>query len=165
MRFTRVGVAVGFAAMLVAAASAGAATSPRAAVKPTTFHLVEIDHSFNLIDNPPKLKSRRDFVSAGDAFVFTSELRTKGGKHAGWLDVQCTFVSGGKFGVAECQGIFRLGGGSLVGAATTTMADSPTEIAILGGTGVYAGMRGQVRSVPVGGENGNRTNDTFTLWK
>jgi hypothetical protein len=165
MRFTIAGVALGIATVLVAAAAAGA-TSPQTTAKPTTFHLVEIDHSFNLVDNPPTMKSRRDSISAGDAFVFSSELRTKGGKHAGWLDAQCTFVSGGKNGIATCQGIYRLGGGTLVAAATTTeSSEGATNIAILGGTGVYAGMRGQVRSVPVGGENSSRSNDTFTLWK
>ena len=165
MRFRFPGVAVGVAAALVAAAGAPAATSPRTVTSPVTLHLVEIDHSFKLIDLPPKLKSRGDYFSAGDSLVFTSELRTSGGKHAGWLDADCTVVSGGKAGVMQCEGTFRLGGGSLVGAATSGFGNSPTTIAILGGTGAYAGVRGQVRSVPVGGQHGNRANDTFTLWK
>src|SRR5262249_57138733 len=100
-----------------------------------------------------------------DTFVFTSELRTPAGKHAGWLDATCTQVTGGKAGMSQCEGTFRLGGGSLIAAATAGLNDATTNIAILGGTGVYAGMRGQVRSVTVGGENSNRSNDTFTLWK
>jgi hypothetical protein len=164
MRFTLAGVAVILATVLTAAA-ASAATSPQTVAKPTTFHLVEIDHSFKLVDNPPKLKSRNDFFSAGDTFVFSSELRTPAGKHAGWLDAQCTVVTGGKAGTTTCQGAFRLGGGSLIAAATTGENDAVTNVAILGGTGVYAGMRGQVRSVTVGGQNSNRSNDTFTLWK
>jgi hypothetical protein len=166
MRFTLAGVAAGVAMVLVAAGLASAATSPQTTAKPTTFSLVEIDHSFHLTDNPPKLKSRTDSLSAGDQFVFTSELRTKAGKHAGWLDAACTFVSGGKAGLAQCTGTFRLGGGTLTAAAMTSEeSNGPAYIAILGGTGAYAGMRGQMRSVPLDGPNGSKSNDTFTLWK
>ena len=57
----------------------------------------------------------------------------------------------------------RLPGGQLILAATTTENSGPTDIAVLGGTGAYAGVRGVARSVPVGGSNSNRSNDTITL--
>jgi len=38
-----------------------------------------------------------------------------------------------------------------------------TNIAIIGGTGAYAGVRGQIRSV--GGPNSNRSHDTVTFWR
>ena len=165
MRFNLAGIVAGIAAVLIVVAGAAAATSPQTVAKPMTFHLVEIDHSFGMVDNPPKLKSRHDFFSPGDSFVFSSELKTTSGKHAGWLDAHCTVVTGGKAGLSQCEGTFRLGGGSLIAAATTSLNNAKTNVAIVGGTGAYAGMRGQVVSVSIGGENGNRSNDTFTLWK
>jgi len=165
MRFTLAGV-LGLAAALAATGATWAATSPTSTAKPMTFHMVEIDHSFKFNDVDPKLKSRNDFFSAGDSFVFTSELKTPGGKHTGWLSASCVVVSGGKAGLTQCEGSFRLAGGELIAAATLPGEnEGPSNIAILGGTGSYAGMRGVVRSVPVGGQNSNRSNDTFTLWK
>src|SRR5262249_27669537 len=142
MRFTLAGVVACVAMALAATGAAWAATSPTTTAKPTTFHMVEIDHSFQFNDVAPKLKSRNDYFSAGDSFVFTSELKTPGGKHAGWLDASCTVVSGGKSGLTQCQGAFRLAGGQLIASATVTQLDGPSDIAILGGTGSYAGMRG-----------------------
>ena len=165
MRFTLAGVVACVAMALAATGAAWAATSPTTTAKPMTFHMVEIDHSFHFNDVAPKLKSRNDFFSAGDSFVFTSELKTPAGKHAGWLDGSCTVVSGGRSGLTQCQGAFRLAGGALIASASMAQNEETTNIAILGGTGSYTGMHGQVRSVPVGGQNGNRSNDTFTLWK
>jgi hypothetical protein len=165
MRSKLASAAVGGMVALLVIAGAAWAASPAATPKPMTFHLVEVDHSFHLNDIAPKLKSRNDYFSAGDSFVFTSELKSTGGKHTGWLDATCTVVSGGKTGLTQCQGSFRLAGGELIAAATAGNESGATNIAIVGGTGAYAGFRGTVRSVPVGGPNSNRSNDTFTLWK
>jgi len=130
----------------------------------STFHLVEIDHSFSYVDNPPKGGSNQP-PSAGDSFEFSSELRTPSGKHAGWLYASCSAVTGGQSGQSLCLGTFRLAGGELIASATAGNENGPTDIAILGGTKAYAGMRGTVHSVPVGGENSTRSNDTFRIWK
>jgi hypothetical protein len=161
----------GAAACAVAVALAIAAVGTAASSKPTTksavttLHLVEIDHSFNLVDNPPKVSRQDQEFSPGDGFVFSAELRTMTGKHAGWLDATCSAVTGGRNAVTACTGAFRLAGGELIAAATVAGDHKVTSIAIIGGTGAYAGVRGQVRSVSIGGANSNRSNDTLTFWQ
>ena len=152
------------AALVFAAIGLGKAT-PSSSPPVTTLHLVEIDHSFNFVDNPPKIDPAKQQFSPGDAFVFSSELKTRSGKHAGWLDASCSAVTGGKNGVTECTGAFRLAGGELIASATVAGDEKVTNIAIIGGTGAYAGMRGQVRSVSVGGPDSNRSNDTIRIWR
>jgi len=142
------------------AASATAKTSKPAV---TTMHLIEVQGQFHIVnDTPPKITGPNSPFSAGDSFVFTSELRTKSGKHAGWLDASCVAITGGKSAVTGCNGVFRLAGGQLILAAAPPQSNAPTDIAIVGGTGAYAGVRGQVRSVEV---SDTRNDDTVTFWK
>jgi len=168
MRFKVLGAAAcgAFTAALVFVALGTAASAkPVMPAAVTTLHLVEIDHSFNFVDNPPKLDPKTQEFSPGDSFVFSSELRTSSGKHAGWLDATCSAVTGGKNAATECTGAFRLTGGELVASATVAGDHKVTNISIVGGTGAYAGVRGQVRSVSIGGADSNRSNDTITFWK
>src|SRR5579862_4131715 len=123
-----------------------------------TMHLIEVQGQFHIVnDTPPKITGPNSPFSAGDSFVFTSELRTPGGKHAGWLDASCVAITGGAKAVTECTGAFRLAGGELILSASPSQSNGPTDIAILGGTGAYAGVRGQVHSVEV---SDTRSNDT-----
>jgi hypothetical protein len=165
MRFKFLGAALGCAlsTALVFAAVGLAKSSPATSSSVTTMHLVEVQGAFHIVnDTPPKLTGDHSPFSAGDSFVFTSELRTKSGKHAGWLDGSCVAITGGKKAVTSCEGVFRLAGGELILAATPPQSDGPTDIAIIGGTGAYAGVRGQVHSVTV---SDTRNADTLTFWK
>jgi hypothetical protein len=159
MRIKLLGAAlVAVLATLALSAVAGAST------KVTTFHLVEVSQSFHFVDTPP-LGGQQAPPSAGDQFVFVSKLETKSGKHAGMLYVTCTEVTGGKDAVASCVGNFALAGGALTASAVIHgEGGGPSSIAILGGTKAYAGMRGTVLSVPRG-KDGNRSDDTFTLYR
>jgi hypothetical protein len=148
-----------------AAVAAAASAKPATPAAVTTLHLVEIDHSFNVVDNPPKIDRESQQFSPGDSFVFSAELKTLSGKHAGWLDASCSAVTGGENSVTACTGAFRLAGGELVASATVAGDHKVTNIAIIGGTGVYAGVRGQVRSVSIGGPDSNRSNDTISFWR
>jgi hypothetical protein len=133
-------IAVSVVAGVVAAAVSAKGSSV------TTIRLVEKDKAFHFVDNPP-LGGQNRAPSMGDQFVFTSELLTRSGKHAGMLYATCTVMSGGKGTVSTCSGTFGLKGGQLA-AMTTLVGEAKTDrIAIVGGTGIYAGARGEVISV------------------
>lgn len=145
------------AAGVVAAASAASTASSTAVV----FHLVEKDSSFHLVDNPP-LQGPNRAPTAGDQFVFVSTLWTRSGKRAGTLRATCAVTEGGQQGATTCYGTFGLRGGQLEGMATVLGDAKVTNIAIVGGTGAYAGVRGTVKSVSRG-EESPFSDDTFTL--
>jgi hypothetical protein len=146
------------AVSVVTGVVAAAATATGSGV--TTIHLVERDTAFHVVDNPP-LSGENKPPSMGDVFAFTSELLTRSGKHAGTLHATCTVTSGGKRGVVTCFGTFGLKGGQLAGVAT--LGQTKTDrIAIVGGTGIYAGARGEVISVSRG-ENSPFSDDTIRL--
>jgi hypothetical protein len=164
MRFKLLGAALGCAlsgALVFAAVGLGKA-NPAASSAVTTMHLVEVQGGFHIVNDTPKLTGQNSPFSAGDSFVFSSELRTRGGKHAGWLDASCVAVTGGIKAVTSCEGVFRLAGGELILAAAPPQSNGPTDIAIIGGTGAYMGVRGQVHSVTV---SNTRNADTLTFWK
>ena len=148
-------VAAGVAAGLIVA-TAGATGS-----RVTTFHLVEKDNSFHFVDNSPR-GGKNQRPSAGDQFVFTGELLTRSGKHAGKLHATCTITAAGKPMVSTCLGTFGLQGGQLEAQTTITDGAKADHIAIVGGTGVYAGARGDVISVSRG-ENSPFSDDTIRL--
>jgi hypothetical protein len=126
----------------------------------TTIRLVEKDKAFHFVDNPP-LGGQNKPPSIGDEFAFTSELLTRSGKHAGMLHATCTVTLGGKNTVSTCFGTFGLKGGQLAGM--TTIGETKTDrIAIVGGTGIYAGVRGEAISVNRG-ENSPFSDTTIRL--
>jgi len=143
---------------ITALSAAGAHTAGSRSV---TFHLVEKDVGFNFIDNPP----RQGFNAPpliGDQFAFTSEVQTKAGAHAGSLDATCTVSRGGNHGTGPCYGVFSFKGGQIAGIATLSFTSNVTRVIIVGGTGVYEGVRGTDVSVSRG-ENSRFTDDTFHL--
>jgi hypothetical protein len=150
------------AVSVLGATAARGAPRTTTATKSVTFHLVEKDVGFNFIDNPP----RQGFRAApliGDGFAFTSELRTKSGAHAGWLEATCTVARGGTRSEGPCYGVFALKGGQLMAMAQFKFyGNAPTHVVIVGGTGVYRGATGSVLSVSRG-ENSEYSDDTFTL--
>ena len=142
-------------AMPVAAGAAGTTS------KSFTFHLVEKQMAFNFIDNPPRQGFHQPPL-LGDQFAFTSNLMTKSGSHAGTLDVTCTVTRGGIHATGPCSGVFAFKGGQLMAMARFSFGNAPTEVAILGGTGVYRGATGYVTSVSRG-ENSPFSDDTFHI--
>lgn len=120
--------------------------------KSVTFHLVEKDLGFNFVDNPPRQGFRVPPLM-GDAFTITSELQTRGGKHAGYLVATCTVAKGGANGKATCTGQFLLKGGTLALSAAINFAENNPggdNIAIVGGTGVYEAALGSIHAVSRG---------------
>jgi hypothetical protein len=127
----------------------------------TTIRLVEKDKAFHFVDNAP-LGGQNRPPSMGDQFVFTSELLTRSGKHAGILHATCTVTAGGRNTVSTCFGTFGLKGGQLAAMTTIVGETKKDRIAIVGGTGIYAGARGEVISVDRG-ENTPYSDDTIRL--
>jgi hypothetical protein len=152
-----VGVVTGVVVTAATANSSGVTTKSSGV---TTIHLVEKDKAFHFVDNPP-LGGQNKPPSMGDEAVFTSELLTRSGKHVGLLHATCTVTSGGKHTVMSCFGTFGLKGGQLAGMAT--LGEAKTDrIAIVGGTGIYAGARGEATSVSRG-ENSPFSDTTIRL--
>jgi hypothetical protein len=150
---------VAAAALAAVIAGSGAAkTSPT-----VTFHLVEKSLTFHFVDTPP-FGGENQPPSQGDSFVFTSELLTRARKHAGMLRAVCHVTAGGRVGALTCFGTFGLKGGQLEGMATIRGEPRRMHIAIVGGTGVYVGVRGEVVSVQRG-EDSPFSDDTFRLFK
>ena len=143
----RVSVFVGACAAAVVALPLLAAAAT--ASKSVTFHLVEKQSAFNFIDNPPRQGPRQPPLM-GDQFVFTSDLITKSGAHAGLGNVACTVVSGGSNPSGSCYGTFSFKGGEIMVMARVVFSSNTTEAAVVGGTGVYRGATGYIVSVSRG---------------
>ena len=143
-----------------------ALAAPAAAHADTTLTFKEVDKgsTFMFVDNPPKAKNKRNpSLSPGDMFVLTNPIVDNSGKHIGKLRATCTVTSGGKTAAKAggiCVGVFSLPNGTLDAMVNQTNLDSTTTAgAIVGGTGAYAGARGNFlsKSTKTGG------NDTVNL--
>jgi hypothetical protein len=152
-------VVLGAVAAVIGAAAAGASSSSRS----ITIHLVEKSIGFNFIDNPPR-QGRNAAPLMGDQFAFSSELLTKSGKHAGYLDATCTVTRGGERGAGTCYGTFSLKGGEIAGISAISFASGSVDhVAIVGGTGAYERVTGSVASKSRGGDNSPYSDDTMHL--
>jgi hypothetical protein len=159
MRRVPAAFAVVALAAAVAALNATAAGTPRRSI---TIHLIEKSIGFNFVDNPPR-QGRNAAPLMGDQFAFASELLTKSGKHAGYLDATCTITRGGERGSGTCYGTFSLKGGEIAGISAISFASESIDyIAIVGGTRAYEGVTGSVVSRSRG-ENSQFTDDTVHL--
>jgi hypothetical protein len=139
-RIIRVTAVVSVVSAVLAATATPAPSGASHTGKSLTLHLVAKDVGSNFVDNPP----RQGFDSPpliGDQFTFTSDLQTRAGKHAGVFAATCLVARGGVHPILLCHGFYSLAGGQIMGIAKGTDADT-TQIAIVGGTGVYAGVMG-----------------------
>jgi hypothetical protein len=121
---------------LAANSPASDAHRAQAPVAPTgTLQMVLRPESFNLVDNPPK-RSGDGPPSPGDASITGYRvLDASGAKRLGRAQFVC--VATDRRGEHEqCAGTIALPGGQI---ATQGDAD---HVAIVGGTGAYAGARG-----------------------
>ena len=115
----------------------------------TTLNLVEANKgsTFVYVDNNPTTTFKRGEpkkISAGDEMIITNPIK-EGSKTVGKLRAVCTATTTEKKLNQEwftCEGIFSLPKGTLSASALISFGPSPTEGAILGGTGIYKGARG-----------------------
>ena len=158
-------LAVGFGLLVAAAAIAATLLATVASGRSsagTTIHLIEKSQAFHLVDNPPIGVESTGVFSLGDTFALKSALLTRSMKPAGTLFATCTVTSGGRNAISTCYGTFALKGGQLAGITTIRVNGRVTRIAIVGGTGAYEGVRGEVTSISRG-QNSPFSDDTIHL--
>ena len=129
---------IGAAAVGLSAMAAPSKTTHQG--KRVTLRLVTKEVGFNFVDNPP----RQGFNAPpliGDQLTFTSDIRTRSGARAGTFAATCTVARGGVRPNLVCYGLYSLKGGQIAGIAGPGESDD-TRVAIVGGTGVYAGVTG-----------------------
>lgn len=124
------------AAAVVAVAAQGKSTS--------TLTFVTKQQSLTQID-----VGKKGF-SVGDSFIFSEQLLANG-KQAGHDRIICTHVANARTGGDSCTGTVMLAGGTIQLAGVS--AEGPFTVAVVGGTGTYAGARGSAR-VSSGGAKG-----------
>lgn len=127
-------------------ASAGAQTSP------TTLEFVQLERDVRtgFVDNAPR---RRE--SPGDVFTIRGAVRDSAGRSAGKADA--VFTQTGKDSALGAA-TFALRDGQLMIAGRVGGGSADT-LAVVGGTGAYAGATGAVRIT----EGNRRTRFSFTL--
>jgi hypothetical protein len=152
-------IALSIAVIVAGITAVGAAGKTTA--RSLTWHLVEKDAGFNFIDNPPRQGSNEPPL-IGDQFSFRSEMLSRSGKHAGWLNATCMVTTGGTRGLAPCYGVMSFQGGQLMLMAQVSFASDTTHAVFVGGTGVYRGATGTVVSVDPGGRPASAT--TLSTW-
>jgi hypothetical protein len=98
--------------------------------------------------------------SAGDRQTIHSALFTPGGRPAGRLDDDCAITQAGSRPEAICTFVLTLSGGQLTGTFAQSLSKAAAkQQAITGGTGRFAGARGELRA----GAEGKRTPFTIVL--
>ncbi len=152
MQISRRSAAVG-AAVLTGLASLGAAGAAFASPAAPAAH-----------DRAQVLPLRTVFVSLavnhaghggpGDVTAVVFDVRTPAGAEAGKAYISCTTATAS---VSLCHAAYVLKGGQI--DVQVAVPDTATRytLAVTGGTGIYAGVTGQVRSVETGPRTADRT--------
>ena len=150
MKRTMLFVAVGLFALW---AQAGSAQAPGA----TTLSLYEpaTGGTFKIIDNAPRSPvsnpgSKKYRFSVGDQVIFSNPvLDHKGGTRVATVYVEGTVVKGGTFSslkVLSRAALVFTNGDQIAAQGVFSFSGADVRIAIVGGTGAYAGARGFVVS-------------------
>jgi hypothetical protein len=141
---------------LLVIGAATAASTP----KPQTLSFLEVNTTFagiggfNAAGNSPPV--------AGQGFTFASTLfkwaGTKKGAPLGHDQVVClvTYVDLSVGSVRlQCSATVFLPGGAIQLAGSSNFANPVTNVAVVGGTGAYAGAQGTARITSIGGQDSN----------
>ncbi|MBS1893645.1 MAG: hypothetical protein JST59_20280 [Actinobacteria bacterium] len=135
-------VLLGFSLLAVFASSANAIGEPTTII----FKELEKGATNQFVDNAPEAKLNHGVVSIspGDMLLTTNPLSMEG-RIVGKIRIACTATSAGNTknpasAGFSCTGIAKIPGGTLILVAE--LGESPTEGAITGGTGNYAGAKG-----------------------
>jgi hypothetical protein len=137
------------AAGAIAGGTAIATASPAHEARAGRIHLVEVQRNSTQLDLGAK------GFSPGDRQTISSDLFTPAGRRAGRLDDDCAITQAGSKPEAVCSFVISLAGGELSGsfAQSLSASGSGKRQAITGGTGRYAGARGELQA----GHEGKRT--------
>ena len=148
-------------AVVAALATGGILAVSGGAQAPTgqTIRFSEKTIAEKFVDAPPR--ARGDDAGAGDAFLFSNQLRSAARKRIGTLDAKCTFTRGGRNARGVCEGVFALPDGDLYASARLSTSNDTTG-AITGGTRAYVGARGTFTTVDRPNDNAD-TQTTITL--
>jgi hypothetical protein len=127
----------------LAAMAVGGISLARAGGKDRTFTVIDrqVNATFVSVTHNPQ-------GAPGDEAIFRSVSMNTSGQRIGSSSLVCTIVFGGQL---QCNGVFRLPGGTLTGTAlapASQTSTAPVHVAITGGTGRYDGARGQATTTP-----------------
>lgn len=155
--------------IVVALAAGLAALAAVAAVRADsggrTIRLVERGGTFTYVDNAPRGTQQSRRISAGDFSSGTVKLYDQAGAPAGSLHLVCiATVSGLEERTSfQCEGTAALADGTLAisGLIERRPDNDQDHIAVVGGTGAYAGARGTVESTSR--PSGNAADDVVHL--
>ena len=140
---------IGAAAVGLSAMAAPSKTTHQG--KRVTLRLVTKEVGFNFVDNPPRQGLNAPPL-IGDQLTFTSDIQTRSGARAGTFAATCTVARGGVRPHLVCYGLYSLKGGQIAGIAGPGESGD-TNVAIVGGTGVYAGVTGTSLEVSRGDDS------------
>jgi hypothetical protein len=142
-------IAIGAAGALAAGTAIATAAASTHPTPRRQIHLVEIQRNSTQLDLGAK------GFSPGDRQTITSDLFTPSGAPAGRLDDDCAITQAGSRPEAICTFVITLHDGQLSGAFAQNLAapDAGKYQTITGGTGRFAGARGELRV----GREGKRT--------
>jgi hypothetical protein len=154
----------GIGALILLPASGGAQASGATTL---TFFEPDSGGTFKVVDNAPKSpspnpQSRRFRFSVGDEVVFSARLFDRqGGTRQGTLYVDGKVIKGTTFANASliASGVYVLNDGSQIDVHGAFRFSATANVAIIGGSGRYAGARGSLKST----NSDTSTTDTLTL--
>jgi hypothetical protein len=143
-------------AAVAAATALPASGQDPAATRTLTLKSVQGAHADKLIDVRPRGES------VGDRYVLSTDLR-RGGRLAGRMEVDCLLIDR-RYGGQMCSatailadGTITVHGGGLEQRLPGQAAQDGDVLAVTGGTGAYAGVRGTMR------RTGNGRADTLVF--
>jgi hypothetical protein len=145
-----------FTGTVAAACAIGAgavATAAPSEHAPLRIHLVEREAGGQFIDTGEK------GLSVGDQQVGRSDVLDTKGRRVGRLDGVCTITGVGRALGGLCSGVLTLRDGQIAGQFAWGHSGSSHLQAVVGGTGRYAGARGQF----VVDTNGTDEREDFTV--
>jgi hypothetical protein len=152
MHISRRAAAVG-AAVFTGLASLGAASaafaSPAAPSAPGTVQVLRLHTVFVSL-----AVNHAGHGGPGDVTAVVFDLQTPGGAEAGKAYVSCTQATAS---VVLCHAAYVLHGGQIEVQVAHPDTATRSTLAVTGGTGAYAGVTGQARSVDTGPGTGDRT--------
>ena len=153
MHISHRAAAVGAAAVLTGLASLGAAgaafASPAAPPAHATVQVLKLHTVFVSL-----AVNHAGHGGPGDVTAVVFDLQTPSGAEAGKAYVSCTAATAS---VVLCHAAYVLKGGQIDVQVAHLDTATRYTLAVTGGTGTYAGVTGQARSVDTGPGTGDRT--------